>query len=110
MGTLEAHYRFLPDRQVCPYVLGSLGGTDARADHGVDHVKLSGGMAGIGAGVLVGFTRSFLLDLTGRLDGVNWTKAEWSHDQPDGSSLKYEDAIEESGGSLRLELGLLWQF
>ena len=32
VGTLEAHYRFMPDRQVCPYVFGSLGGTDVRAN------------------------------------------------------------------------------
>lgn len=110
VATIEGHYRFSPGRQVCPYVLGSLGGTDARADHGADHVKFSGGMAGFGAGLLVGFTPHLALDLTGRLDGINWTKAEYSQDQPGGGTLKYEDAIEDSGGSARLELGLLWQF
>lgn len=110
VATLEAHYRFTPDRQVCPYVLGSLGGTDARADHGVDHVKFSGGMAGIGAGLLVGFTPHLSLDLTGRLDAVNWNKAEWSQDQPGGGTLRYENAIEDSGGSARMELGLVWAF
>ena len=110
VGTIEAHYRFLPDRQVCPYLLGSLGGTDVRADHGRDHLKFTGGMAGVGAGLLVGFTPHFLLDLTGRLDGINWTKAEYSQEQPGGGTLKYEDAIEDSGGSARLELGLIWAF
>lgn len=110
VATLEAHYRFMPDRQVCPYILGSLGGTDATADHGIDHVKFTGGMAGIGAGVLVGFTRHLSMDVTGRLDAVNWTKAEWSQDQPGGGSIHEEQAIEESGGSARLELGLVWAF
>lgn len=110
VATFEAHYRFMPDRQVCPYILGSLGGTDATADQGIDHVKFTGGMAGVGAGLLVGFTRHLSMDLTGRLDAVNWTKAEWSQDQPGGGSIHEEQVIEESGGSARLELGLVWAF
>lgn len=109
LATLEAHYRFAPGRQVCPYVFGSLGGTEVRADKGIDHVKFSGGMAGLGAGVLVGLTRHVAMDVTGRVDGVNWEKAEWSQDTS-GGTIKFEDPIEDSGGSARLELGFLWQF
>lgn len=109
VGTLEAHYRFMPDRQVCPYVFGSVGGTDVRADQGINHVKFSGSMAGVGAGMLVGLTRHLSMDVTGRVDGVNWDTAEWSQDLP-GGTVKYADPIEDSGGSARLELGLLWQF
>ena len=110
VATFEAHYRFMPDRQVCPYMLGSLGGTTATADQGIDHVEFTGGMAGVGAGLLVGFTRHLSMDITGRLDAVNWTNAEWSQDQPGGGSIHEEQAIEESGGSARLELGLIWAF
>lgn len=110
VGTLEAHYRFMPDRQVCPYVFGSLGGTDVRADQGVNHVKFSGSMAGVGVGTLVGLSRHVVMDVTARLDGVNWDKADWSQDQSGGGTLHYNDPIEESGGSARLELGFLWQF
>lgn len=109
LGTIEAHYRFMPGRQVCPYVLGSLGGNEVKADQGVNHVKFSGGMAGIGAGLLVGLSRHVAMDLTARLDGVNWNKAEWSQ-ETSGGTVKFEDPIEDSGGSARLELGFLWQF
>ena len=85
VGTVEAQYRFLPDRQVCPYVFGSLGGTDVRADHGIDHLKFTGGMAGIGAGTLVGLTRHFVMDVTARLDGVPRTRSR-SRAAPRGSS------------------------
>ncbi len=110
MASLEAHYRFLPDRQVCPYLFGALGGSDVRADQGGSHVKISGGTAGIGTGLLVGFTRHLTLDLALRLEAVNWTNVEWSQDVPGGGTLQYQDDIEESGGSSRLEVGLLWQF
>lgn len=110
LGTIEAHYRFMPDRQVCPYVFGSLGGTDVRANQGINHVKFTGSMAGIGAGTMVGFTPNFLMDVTLRFDGVNWNTVEFSQDQPDGSTLRLSDPIEDSGSSARLELGFVWAF
>lgn len=110
VGTIEAHYRFTPQRQVCPYVFGSLGGTDVRADQGRDHLKFTGATAGLGAGMLVGLTPRLGMDLTLRLEGVNWTKAEYSQDQPDGTTVKIEDAVEETGASTRLEIGFVWQF
>lgn len=110
LGTLEAHYRFMPYSQVCPYILGALGGTDVRADQGINHVKFTGATAGIGVGTMVAFTPRFLMDVTLRLDGVNWHTAEYSQDQPDGSAIQVSDAIEDSGGSARLELGFVWAF
>jgi len=109
-GTFEAHYRFLPERQVCPYAFGALGGSDVRAEEGPNRVKFSGGTAGIGAGLLVGFTPRWVLDLSSSLEGINWNKAEWSQDQPGGGTLQYQNAIEESGGAFRIDLGLLYQF
>jgi hypothetical protein len=110
MGSLEAHYRFLPERQVCPYVFASLGGSDVRADQGANHLELSGGTAGIGGGLLCGLTPHVGIDLSLRLEAVNWTRAEWSQDQPGGGTLKYQDSIEESGAASRLDVGVLWQF
>lgn len=109
-GAIEAHWRFLPGKQVCPYVFGSLGGTDVRADHGGDHVKFTGGTAGIGAGLLCGLTPRWIVDVTGRLEGVNWNTAEWAQDQPGGGQVQFETDIEDSGGALRLEVGVLYQF
>ncbi len=110
VGSVEAHYRFTPRRQVCPYVFGSLGGTTVRAEQGRDHLTFTGATAGLGAGLLVGFTPRFGMDLTLRGEGVNWTKAEYSQDQPNGTTVKVEDAVEETGASTRLEIGFLWQF
>jgi hypothetical protein len=109
-GSIEAHWRFLPDRQVCPYIFGSLGGTDLRADQGGNHVKFTGGTAGIGAGLLCGLTSRWVVDMTGRLEGINWNTAEWAVDQAGGGQLQYETGIEDSGGAARLEIGVVYQF
>lgn len=107
---LEGHYRFRPDQQVCPYMFGALGGTDVRADQGGNHVKITGGSVGLGGGLLVGLSRHVVMDVNARLEATNWDKIEWSQDQPGGGTLQYSDAVEESGGSSRLEVGFVWQF
>lgn len=109
-GTIEAHYRFLPARQVCPYVFATLGGTDVKADKGIDHLRFSGSAAGLGAGVLCGFTRHVGLDVSARYEGMNWNKAEWSEDQPGGATVKVQQSLEDSDASLRLHVGALYQF
>ena len=110
VATIDAQYRFLPGRQVCPYIMGSLGGGDLRADQGGDHVKFSSSTAGVGGGLRVGLTRHVVMDVGARLEVVNWKDAAWSRDLPGGGSLQYQTAVEQSGGSSRLELGWLWQF
>ena len=109
-ASLEAHYRFRPDQQVCPYLMGALGGTDVRADRGADHVRISGGTAGVGGGLLVGLARHVMMDMGLRLEAVNWDTIEWSQAQPGGGTLEYSDRVEDSGGSSRLEVGFVWQF
>jgi len=109
-ASLEAHFRFRPDQQVCPYLFGALGGTDVRADQGGNHVKITGGCVGVGGGLLVGLSRHIVMDVSARVEAINWDTIEWSQDQPGGGTLQYVDSVEDSGGSSRLELGFLWQF
>lgn len=110
IGVFEAQYRFAPERQVTPYVAATLGGAGVRADHGADHLQISAGAAGIGAGVRVGLSTHVVMDVSGRLEAINWHDATWSHDLPDGSSVSYHGAVEESGGASRLQLGFFWDF
>ena len=109
-ASFEAHWRFLPARPLCPYIFGSLGGSDVRADERANHVEFSGATAAVGAGLLCGFSRRWVVDFTARLEGVNWNKAEWSRDLRGGGTVRYRTGVEDAEGALRLEAGMLYQF
>ncbi len=110
IGVFEAQYRFAPERQVVPYLAATIGGASVRADHAADHIEVSAGAVGLGAGLRVGLSTHVTMDLSGRLEAINWNDATWSHDLPDGSTVSYHGAIEESGGASRLQLGFFWDF
>ncbi|MBI5710658.1 MAG: porin family protein [Candidatus Eisenbacteria bacterium] len=107
---LEAHYRFLPGERARPYVFGGLGGTDIRADQEGFHVQTSGALAALGVGVLYDLTGHLAADLTARLDLINWNSVKVTQDLPDGSTVRLENPIQETGSAGKLMLGLVWQF
>jgi opacity protein-like surface antigen len=109
-GTLEAAYRFLPGERVRPYLLGGLGGANVRIETDDYDSEISGGVAVLQGGVLIGLSRHLLLDAGIRLDLINWNRARLTRELPSGNTIQLESPVDDSGSAGKLLLGLAWQF
>lgn len=109
-GVLEAHLRFLPEERARPYLVGGLGGTRLVTDREAYDVETSGGVAVIGGGVLFNLTERFVLDLSTRLELINWEKVEVRMTTPGGTEVGLENPVDENGSAAIVRVGFDLQF
>ena len=107
---IEAHVRLAPREPACPYLIAGLGGAGIRVDAGGFNSEVTGGVAVLGVGLLVDLTGHLRLDLSGRLDLINWDTVKVSRELPDGSEIRLEAPVDDSGSAGKLEAGLVWKF
>jgi len=107
---LEAHWRFLPQERARPYIYGALGGAGFMLDTDEYEGEISGGMAGLGFGLLYNLTRHLLIDLNTRLDLINWDEAKWTRDVPGIGEVSVSAPVDDDGSAWRFQFGLAWEF
>ncbi|MCK4414764.1 MAG: outer membrane beta-barrel protein [Candidatus Eisenbacteria sp.] len=107
---LEAHWRFLPQERARPYVYGALGGAVFNLDTERYDSETSGGMAGLGIGLLYNVTHRLVIDFNTRLDLINWDAVNVTYQLPGGGEVGIKDPIDDEGSAWRFQLGLAWEF
>lgn len=105
---LELDRVWNPDRSVRPYVLAGLGGFMLRPTASSPDIRTTGAVATAGAGVLLGVSRAFAIDLNARAEFVNWSEERSVLEQTDGSTVTLETPIARRGHGGRFSIGLLW--
>ncbi|MBD3161258.1 MAG: outer membrane beta-barrel protein [Candidatus Latescibacteria bacterium] len=109
-AVLEAQVRLAPREPACPYLIGGLGGAAIRVDTGGYDSEVSGGVAVLGAGMLLDLTANLHLDLSARLDLINWDTVKVIREAPGGAEVRLEAPVDDSGSAAKLEAGLVWRF
>ena len=106
----EAHWRFLPQERARPYVYAALGGATFHLGTERYDSETSGGLAGLGIGLLYNVTRHLVIDVNTRLDLINWDEVNVTHQLPGGGEVGITAPIDDDGSAWRFQLGLEWEF
>lgn len=109
-ATLEAVHHFQPGRPLRPFVFGGLGGFSIESQDDVFDYKTEGGGLSFGAGLDYFVGPDFAVTFGVRGEAINWDRTTATLTLPDGSRVTAERPIEDSGGAIKLSIGVGYWF
>ncbi len=105
--TLEGMYLFRNPAPLRPYLMGGVGGFQARARQDALDFEVNGPGVVFGGGLHYYFTPSFSMEFGGRLEFINWEESRATLSTPSGN-VTVEGPIEDEGSAAKLLLGVSW--